>query len=81
MNIPALYVAGEKDWGSFQEPGALENMGNVYTNFKGVVMVEGAGHWVQQEQPGKVVGILAGFLREVRREGVSFEGKVHIGFF
>lgn len=35
-------------------------------------MVEGAGHWVQQEQPEKVVEVLAGFLREVKRERVSF---------
>jgi pimeloyl-ACP methyl ester carboxylesterase len=27
--------------------------------------VEGAGHWVQQEQPGEVVRLLLEFLRRV----------------
>ncbi|CAG8949021.1 hypothetical protein HYFRA_00002149 [Hymenoscyphus fraxineus] len=72
VGIPALYVAGEKDWGSYQEPGALEGMGNVYTDFRGVVMVKGAGHWVQQEQPEKVVEVLLKFLGDVKRGRVSF---------
>jgi pimeloyl-ACP methyl ester carboxylesterase len=30
---------------------------------RGVHLVDGAGHWVQQEQPDKVVALLLKFLR------------------
>jgi pimeloyl-ACP methyl ester carboxylesterase len=35
----------------------------VCTDFRGCHFVEGAGHWVQQEQPGKTVELLLDFLR------------------
>jgi hypothetical protein len=35
-----------------------------YTQFKGVHMVEGAGHWAHKEQPGEVSRLLTAFLRE-----------------
>jgi pimeloyl-ACP methyl ester carboxylesterase len=30
-------------------------------------MIDGAGHWVQQERPDEVNKILLGFLRELER--------------
>jgi pimeloyl-ACP methyl ester carboxylesterase len=55
IEMPCLFVSGRKDWGSFQEPGALENMVNVCSNFRGAKYVEGAGHWLPQEQPEEAV--------------------------
>ncbi len=51
IEVPTVFVSGKQDWGSFQEPGAVENMGNVCADFRGARYVEGAGHWVNQEQP------------------------------
>ena len=51
IEMPCLFVSGKKDWGSFQEPGAVENMANVCSDFRGAKYVEGAGHWLPQEQP------------------------------
>jgi pimeloyl-ACP methyl ester carboxylesterase len=34
------------------------------TRLIGVHRVEGAGHWVQQEQPAKVCELLLAFLRD-----------------
>ena len=34
------------------------------TRMPGVHLVEGAGHWVQQEQPEKVATLLVDFLRQ-----------------
>jgi len=63
IDVPVCFISGAQDWGSFQKPGALEAMTqDVCTDMKGVHMVEGAGHWVQQEQPGRVNALLTGFL-------------------
>ena len=45
-------------------PGALEKMSTqVCTRFGGVHLIEGAGHWVQQEQAAKVTELLLAFLK------------------
>jgi hypothetical protein len=45
-------------------PGAFERMQNsVCTQWRGTFIVEGAGHWVQQEQPDEVSKLLLQFLR------------------
>ena len=36
------------------------------TNMIGCHLVDGAGHWVQQEQPGEVSRLLVQFLQEAR---------------
>ena len=44
IDVPTIFISGEKDWGSFQEPGSLEGMEKVCTRFKGKHFIEGAGH-------------------------------------
>jgi pimeloyl-ACP methyl ester carboxylesterase len=63
VDVPESYIAGMSDWGIYQFPGALERMEAVSTNWRGTHLVEGAGHWVQQEQPEEVSRLLLGFLR------------------
>lgn len=61
---PSVFISGASDWGNYQSPGTLERMQDeVCTNMVGVHLVEGAGHWVQQEQPNKTVELLLEFLR------------------
>lgn len=63
VDVPACFIAGRHDWGVYQFPGALERVkGELCRDFRGVHMVDGAGHWVQQEQPGATVALLLGFL-------------------
>ena len=58
-----MFIAGAQDWGWAQVPGALENMETGATaDWRGTQMVDGAGHWVQQEQPEAVVSLLGEFL-------------------
>ena len=66
IDIPACFIGGEKDWGIYQRPGALEAMRDTAcTDMRSVNLVPGAGHWVQQEQPDAVVQILSGFLSDI----------------
>jgi pimeloyl-ACP methyl ester carboxylesterase len=63
IGIPSMYIAGASDWGVHQKPGEFERMqSEVCTDFRGAHLVEGAGHWVQQEQPEKTAALLLGFL-------------------
>ncbi|PYQ46111.1 MAG: alpha/beta hydrolase [Acidobacteria bacterium] len=62
---PSLFVAGKSDWGVYQNPGDLEKMQNTAcARMLGVHLVDGAGHWVQQEQPEAVCQLLVQFLHD-----------------
>jgi pimeloyl-ACP methyl ester carboxylesterase len=64
IDVPSLFIAGRSDWGVYQVPGSFEAMnGTACTRMTGCHLIEGAGHWVQQEQAGQVNDLLLGFLR------------------
>ncbi len=64
IDVPSLFVSGKSDWGAYQKPGALEKMQNsVCTQMRGSHLVDGAGHWVQQEQPDEVSQLLIQFVK------------------
>jgi pimeloyl-ACP methyl ester carboxylesterase len=64
IDVPSCYIAGKSDWGTYQTPGAAEHMRTAAcTRMLGFHLVEGAGHWVQQEQPEQVSELLIGFLQ------------------
>jgi pimeloyl-ACP methyl ester carboxylesterase len=63
IDVPSLFIAGKSDWGVYQRPGAFETMQKTAcTQMRGAHLVEGAGHWVQQEQPEQVSRLLSEFL-------------------
>ena len=63
IDVPATFIAGAADWGVRQTPGALETMErHACTNYRGTHLIDGAGHWVQQEQPAAVTRLLLDFL-------------------
>jgi pimeloyl-ACP methyl ester carboxylesterase len=65
IDVPACFIAGKSDWGSYQTPGVFEAMQTprVCTQWRGAQLVDGAGHWVQQEQPEEVVKLLVQFVK------------------
>jgi pimeloyl-ACP methyl ester carboxylesterase len=64
IDVPSMFVSGKSDWGVYQRPGAFELMqGTACTQMVGCHLVEGAGHWVQQEQAEAVSSLLIEFLR------------------
>jgi len=64
IDQPSMFIAGRSDWGAYQTPGALERMQKTAcTRMTGVHFVDGAGHWVQQEQAPRVSALLVEFLQ------------------
>ncbi len=64
---PSLFIAGKSDWGIYQKPGDFEAMqSRACARLLGCHLIDGAGHWVQQEQPEAVSRRLIEFLH--RRE-------------
>jgi pimeloyl-ACP methyl ester carboxylesterase len=64
IDVPSLFIAGARDWGIYQTPGAIERMqSSACTQMRGCHLLDGAGHWVQQEKPADVLALLLAFLR------------------
>jgi pimeloyl-ACP methyl ester carboxylesterase len=65
IEVPACFIAGASDWGVFQKPGDYESMqSTACSDLRGCHLIEGAGHWVQQEQPEQVARLLIDFLKQ-----------------
>jgi pimeloyl-ACP methyl ester carboxylesterase len=63
IDVPSIFISGKSDWGVYQRPGALDKMQReACTRMVGVHLLDGAGHWVQQEQPEAVSRLLLEFL-------------------
>lgn len=65
IDVPACFIAGRSDWGVYQKPGDLERMQcEACTAMTGCHLIDGAGHWVQQEQPAEVSRLILDFLQK-----------------
>lgn len=65
IDVPACYIGGDRDWATYQSPGAFEAMRTVCTGLLDVHMVTGAGHSLAEERPEEVNRVLIGFLRQL----------------
>jgi pimeloyl-ACP methyl ester carboxylesterase len=67
IDVPSCFISGKRDWGTYQRPGVYEAMqSRACTRMLGCHLVEGAGHWVQQEKSAEVGRLLLGFLEAAR---------------
>ncbi|NKB33837.1 MAG: alpha/beta fold hydrolase [Pseudomonadales bacterium] len=63
IDQPSMFISGSSDWGTYQNPGSFERMqGTACTDMRAVHLVDGAGHWVQQEQAEETSQLLLEFL-------------------
>jgi pimeloyl-ACP methyl ester carboxylesterase len=70
IDVPSCFISGKQDWGTYQRPGVYEAMqSTACTRMVGAHLVDGAGHWVQQEQPEQVNRLLLAFLQTARASG------------
>ena len=69
IDVPSMFISGSSDWGTYQRPGEFEAMqSRACTHMRHCHLVDGAGHWVQQEQPEQVAELIVGFLAEQTRD-------------
>jgi pimeloyl-ACP methyl ester carboxylesterase len=65
IEIPSAFISGRQDWGTHQRAGAFEAMQTrSCSNMLLCELIDGAGHWVQQEQPEEVSRLLLSFLNK-----------------
>jgi len=65
IDVPSAFIAGKSDWGVYQAPPSFEVMQrSACTKLLGCHLVDGAGHWVQQEQPDAVIRLTLDFLSQ-----------------
>ena len=63
IDVPSAFIAGKQDWGTYQRPGVFEAMqSGACTRMLGCHLIDGAGHWLQQEQPGEISRLLLQFV-------------------
>jgi pimeloyl-ACP methyl ester carboxylesterase len=67
IDVPSCFISGAQDWGIYQRPGAIEAMQTAAcSDMRGIHLIDGAGHWVQQEQPDQVSRLLLQFFEDAR---------------
>ncbi len=65
IDVPSTFISGKSDWGTYQNPGAIDRLEKTATTkYQGTHLVDGAGHWVQQEQSEVVSRLILEFLRK-----------------
>lgn len=65
IDVPACFIGGERDWATYQSPGAFEGMHTVCRRLRGVHLIDRAGHSLAEERPMQVNEALLGFLQQV----------------
>jgi pimeloyl-ACP methyl ester carboxylesterase len=62
LTMPSFFITGDLDVVRLMDPTGIERMEQVLPDFRGAVVIPGAGHWVQQETPKAFNDALLGFL-------------------
>jgi pimeloyl-ACP methyl ester carboxylesterase len=65
LRQPAVFAAGEIDPVGSMMPGGYENAGMFTPNLRKKLIIQGAGHWIQQERPKEINELLIEFLKSV----------------
>jgi pimeloyl-ACP methyl ester carboxylesterase len=63
--MPSCFIGGHNDAVIASRPGYVEAMEATLPNYRGTTLIDGAGHWTQQEAPEAFNAALLGFLRSL----------------
>ncbi|TIX89137.1 alpha/beta hydrolase [Rhizobium sp. P44RR-XXIV] len=70
VNVPALFMTGERDTG-LSIPGMdqiIASMPHLVPHLRGSHVLPAAGHWLQQERPSEVSELTINFLKQLSEE-------------
>ncbi|MFC4311409.1 alpha/beta fold hydrolase [Steroidobacter flavus] len=62
IDVPACYIGGDRDWATYQSPGAFESMRSVCSQSLSIRFIKQAGHSLAEERPQQVNEALLEFL-------------------
>lgn len=62
MTMPTFFIGGDKDGVIASRLDTIDPINSLMPNYKGSVIIPGAGHWTQQEAPAEFNAALLGFL-------------------
>jgi pimeloyl-ACP methyl ester carboxylesterase len=63
--VPALFVGGSRDGVTIWGAAAIERFPQTVPQLRRSVILDGCGHWTQQERPAEVNAELLGFLQSL----------------
>jgi pimeloyl-ACP methyl ester carboxylesterase len=63
VSMPVYFIGGTDDVVNVMDPSGIERMQNLLPDFRGSTVLEGVGHWTQQEAPAAFNEALLGFLK------------------
>lgn len=62
VSMPSFFIGGDRDGVIAGRPEMVDAMVHLLPDYRGKVMLDGAGHWTQQERPDAFNEALLGFL-------------------
>jgi pimeloyl-ACP methyl ester carboxylesterase len=62
VGMPVYFIGGTDDVVNVMDPSGIERMQKLLPDFRGSTVLEGVGHWTQQEAPAAFNEALLGFL-------------------
>ena len=63
LTMPAYFIGGTLDVVNVMDPSGIERMRNLLPDFRGSTVLDGVGHWTQQEAPAAFNDALLGFVK------------------
>jgi epoxide hydrolase A/B len=64
--VPAYFLVGSDDHVLQFVPGSFERQDSSFADLRGTTLIDGAGHWVQEEKPGQVSAAIIEFLTSLQ---------------
>jgi epoxide hydrolase A/B len=74
-SMPSWFIGGRRDVVIASRPGYVEAMEALLPHHRRTVLIDGAGHWTQQEAPGEFNQALLAALADLDRSGVGAPGE------
>ena len=65
IEVPSLFIGGERDGPTIWGAGAISRFASTLPGLRGSHVLAGCGHWVQQERPGEVNDLLLEWLKSL----------------